>query len=80
MQIINTYQAKTQLSKLIESALQGEEVIISKSGKPLVRLVPYKVAKKPRIPGGWEGKVRIADDFDELPEDLLRSFYGDDSK
>jgi len=80
MQIINTYQAKTQLSKLIEAAIQGEEIIISKAGKPLVRLVPYEVAKNPRIPGKWRGKVTISDDFDELPQDVLKSFYGDDAK
>ena len=52
--------------------------MISKSGKPLVKLVPYEAAKKPRTPGRWEGKVCIAEDFDELPEELLKSFHEDD--
>lgn len=65
------------MSKLIESALQGEEVIIGKAGKPMVRLIPYKVTKKPRKPGVWAGKITIADDFDKLPEELLGAFSGE---
>ncbi|WP_172657282.1 type II toxin-antitoxin system Phd/YefM family antitoxin [Myxosarcina sp. GI1] len=52
MKIANIHEAKTQLSKLIESALAGEEIIIAKSGKPLVKLIPYQEEPKPRIPGG----------------------------
>ena len=77
MQILNTYEAKAQLSKLIEAALRGEEVVISKAGKPMVRLIPYTVVKKPRKPGVWEGKITMAEDFKELPESLLKSFYRD---
>ncbi|MGF1587795.1 MAG: type II toxin-antitoxin system Phd/YefM family antitoxin [Pleurocapsa sp.] len=72
MKIANIHEAKSQLSKLIESALAGEEIIIAKAGKPLVKLIPYQEEQKPRIPGGWEGKVTMADDFDEeLPPQLL---------
>jgi prevent-host-death family protein len=72
MKITNIHQAKTQLSKLIESVLAGEEVVIAKAGKPLVKLVPYRDDIEPRTPGGWEGKVVMRKDFDdELPPDIL---------
>ena len=64
----NIHAAKTQLSKLIEAALAGEEVIIQKAGKPAVLLVPVIAAVRPREPGAWKGKVRMAADFDEPVE------------
>ena len=79
MKIANIHEAKTQLSKLIESALAGEEIIIAKAGKPLVKLIPYQENQQPRIPGGWEGKVVIRDDFDdELPANILAGFMGEE--
>ena len=79
MKISNIHQAKSQLSKLIESALAGEEIVIAKAGKPLVRLIPYQEDKQPRNPGGWEGKVVMNDDFDdELPANILQGFLGED--
>ena len=76
MQIINLTDAKAQLSKLIERALAGEEVIISKRGEPLVKLVPLERDTSPRDMSVriWEGEVWMAEDFDELPEDLLKMF------
>jgi prevent-host-death family protein len=74
MKIANIHEAKTQLSKLVERALEGEEVIIARAGKPAVRLVPILQSDTPRKGGQWKGKVRIAEDFDELPEDIARSF------
>lgn len=72
---MNVYEAKTRLSQLLDEALAGEEVVIARHGKPLVHLVP--VQRKPirRQPGAWAGKVRIAEDFDETPEELIESFY-----
>ena len=79
MKISNIHEAKSQLSKLIESALAGEEIVIAKAGKPLVKLTPYQEDKQPRTPGGWEGKVIMSDDFDEeLPTDILQGFMGED--
>ena len=73
--INNLYEAKLNLSRLVDRAAAGEEVVIAKNGKPMARLVPLP-AKKKRVPGGWAGKVWIADDFDDpLPEDILKSFY-----
>lgn len=79
MKITNIHAAKTSLSQLIESALQGEEVIISKAGKPLVRLIPYTSSQEPRIPGDWVGQVKMADDFDTTPEEVIQGFYGEET-
>jgi prevent-host-death family protein len=79
MKISNIHEAKSQLSKLIESALAGEEIIIAKAGKPLVKLIPYQEEQEPRLPGGWEGKVVMSEDFDdELPANLLAGFMGEE--
>lgn len=73
----NIYQAKTNLSKLIEKVLKGEEVVIAKAGKPVVKLTPYKDKMKPRKPGLWKGKVWISDDFNEESKEINRMFYGE---
>jgi prevent-host-death family protein len=75
----NVHEAKTNLSKLIEQALNGEEVVIAKAGKPLVRLVPVR-EKKESVYGIDAGKGWIADDFDDLPEDILAAFYGEEDE
>ncbi len=75
---VNLYEAKTQLSRLIEEAAAGEEIIIAKAGKPKARLVPLAATIKARKPGGWEGQVWIAEDFDEeLPPDQLAAWHGE---
>jgi prevent-host-death family protein len=79
MGITNIHEAKSQLSKLVERALAGEEVIIARAGKPMVRLVPVREGESPRKGGQWQGKVRIAEDFDVLPDDVARSFGIDDA-
>lgn len=60
----NIHEAKTHLSKLIQKALAGEEVIIAKAGKPVVRLVPIQPEPGQRKLGGWKGRVWMAEDFD----------------
>lgn len=77
MKITNIHEAKTTLSRLIERASKGEEIIIGKAGKPVAKLVAFQEAEKPRVPGAWKGKVTIAEDFDELPEDLASAFRGE---
>lgn len=62
---VNVYEAKTQLSKLLEQVEAGDEIVIARNGKPVARLVPAQRRKSPRVPGGWEGKVWMADDFDD---------------
>jgi prevent-host-death family protein len=73
----NIHEAKSKLSQLIERAVAGEEVVISKAGRPIVRLIPYVAKKEPRRLGLWKGKVRIAEDFDELPESIAAAFRGE---
>jgi prevent-host-death family protein len=73
----NIHQAKTHFSKLVERAAAGEEIVIGKAGKPVARLVPYKEAIPRRQPGSMKGKIRIAGDFDELPDDVLAAFKGE---
>jgi prevent-host-death family protein len=74
MQIANIHEAKSQLSKLIEHAMNGEEVIIAKAGQPMVRLVPIHPDEAPRVGGQWKGRVRISDDFDALPDEIANAF------
>ena len=73
---VDVDEARTNLSHLIESAREGEEIIIERSGRPVAKIVAYN--EKGRgllaLKGVWKGKAKIADDFDELPEDLQRAF------
>jgi prevent-host-death family protein len=71
--IKNLYEAKTELSALVDRCARGEEFIIAKNGVPMARLVPLPRRRGRRKPGGWEGKVWIADDFNEpLPDEILK--------
>ena len=74
MYITNITEAKTHLSALIEKVLAGEEIIIGKSGKPVAKLVRYERREESRHPGALKGKIKIADDFDELPDDIAKAF------
>jgi prevent-host-death family protein len=74
---VNLYEAKTNLSSLVERAAKGEEIVIAKAGKPMARLVaPVRELQEPRKPGKNLLRITyIADDFDApLPEDVLRDF------
>ncbi len=76
---VNLYEAKTHLSRLVEEAAAGEEIIIAKAGKARARLVAMK-EKPARKFGLLKGKIWIAEDFDApLPEEELRLFEGEDS-
>jgi prevent-host-death family protein len=73
--IVNIHEAKTNFSKIIARALSGEEVIISRSGKPVAQLVPIKEKLIRRVPGSARGKLVMHDNFvDPLPDDVLESF------
>lgn len=68
---VGMQQAKTHLSELVERALAGEEIVLTRRGKPAVRLVPKRSAGGfAALAGVWHDQVRLADDFDELPEEL----------
>lgn len=79
MTVVNMHEAKTHLSRLVERVAQGEDVVIAKAGRPVARLVPYEESGEPRKLGAWKGRVWMADDFDELPPELLAAFEGDES-
>ena len=69
---VNMHEAKTSLSRLVERALAGEEVVIARNGEPLVKLVPVPKERKPRIPGRYKGQIWIAPDcFDPMTEEEL---------
>jgi prevent-host-death family protein len=75
---VNMHEAKTHLSRLVDQAVQGEEIIIAKAGKPLVKLAPVEQSREARRPGSMRGRIRLAPDFDAvLPEDVLREFHAD---
>jgi prevent-host-death family protein len=73
---VNMHQAKSSLSRLVERALAGEDVVIARNGEPLVRLVPVPKPPKQRVPGRLKGKVWMAPDFDEMSEEELRDWEG----
>jgi prevent-host-death family protein len=75
MRMVNVYDAKTQLSRLLESVEHGEEIVIARAGKPVARLVPVG-SKGPRVPGGWAGRWVLADDWDSaaVNEQIADSF------
>lgn len=80
MKTVNVHAAKTQLSRLIDDAVNGEEVIIAKAGRPAVRLVAVRsemeemAERRRRSFGSMKGKISMSDDFDELPDDIARGF------
>ncbi len=74
MIVKNVYQAKAKLSFLINQALLGKDVFISKSGKPKVKLVPVNNHITKRASGALKGKISIGKDFDTLSDDIASAF------
>jgi prevent-host-death family protein len=74
---VSLYEAKTQLSRLVDRAAAGEEIVIAKSGRPRARLVPLEDTRPMRVPGKGKGRWRVGKDFDAaLPDDLVEGFEG----
>ena len=74
VKVLNLYEAKTQLSSLVEEAANGKEIVIAKAGVPRARLVAIRPAVR-RQPGASKGRIRVAADFDApLPAEVLASF------
>jgi len=72
------HEAKTHLSRLVEEAAGGEDIVIAKVGKPVARLVAIDQALRPRRRGRLKGKIWIAEDFDApLPAEVLAAFEGE---
>jgi len=75
METITIHKAKTQLSRLIEKACQGEEIVIARGKKPVVRLVAIEDKRGDRTPGAWKGKIKIGPAFFEpLPPEELEGW------
>ena len=78
MKTYNIHAAKTHLSRLIQEAAAGEEVVIAQAGKPVARLLAFEPHAGPRRPDLLKGKIWIADDFDDpLPEEIMAAFRGE---
>ena len=76
MKTVNIQYAKTQLSRLVEEAAAGEEIVIAKAGKPLVKLVALSALEGPRKLGSLAGKIVESDDCWAPDPDLEAAFYG----
>lgn len=77
MSMVNIHQAKTNLSKLVDAVMHGEEVIIAKSGKPLIKMIRLDDQATHRKPGLLKGRITLSPDFNApLPDDLLNQFEG----
>jgi antitoxin (DNA-binding transcriptional repressor) of toxin-antitoxin stability system len=77
METVNIYDAKTRLSQLVDKAAAGEDVVVSRNGKPLVRITRLQADKPPIRFGLLEGKLRVPADFDApLPDEVLAAFEG----
>jgi prevent-host-death family protein len=75
VKIINIYEAKTHFSKLIARVMGGEEIVIGKFGKPVVRLIPYEKLPARREPGTGTKYIVVSPDFDApLPDEILVEF------
>ena len=77
MKQVNIHEAKTELSKLVERAEAGEEIVIARAGKPAAKLVPMTKSRGRRRLGLLDGKYRVPDNFNApLPESIIRAFEG----
>jgi antitoxin (DNA-binding transcriptional repressor) of toxin-antitoxin stability system len=74
---VNMHEAKSKLSALAEKVWEGETVVIAKAGKPYLDLLPHKEGRSRRKPGRFKGQIRIADDFDKTPDDIVSAFEGE---
>jgi antitoxin (DNA-binding transcriptional repressor) of toxin-antitoxin stability system len=73
---VNMHEAKSRLSELAELVQQGETVIIAKAGKPYLDLLPHRDRRIIRHAGRLAGRIRIAEDFDDTPEEVIDAFEG----
>ncbi|MEO8124083.1 MAG: type II toxin-antitoxin system prevent-host-death family antitoxin [Burkholderiales bacterium] len=77
METVNIYDAKTRLSQLVDKAASGEDVVVSRNGKPLVRITRLEVPKRRIKFGVLKGKLEVPADFDApLPDEVLAGFEG----
>ncbi len=75
MSIINIHEAKTQLSRYVDQAAAGEEIIIARAGKPVARLVALAEAAKPRPLGLGGGRFTLPEDFDHFAQVEIEAMF-----
>lgn len=73
-EIVNVHAAKTNLSRLLERAEAGEEIVIGRAGKPIAKLVPYRPERPKRVFGRLKGQIVVHGDFDADNEEIAREF------
>jgi prevent-host-death family protein len=72
---IGMHEAKTKLSQLVERAAHGEEIVITRNGKPAARLTPIESSSSlASVRGSWRHQVEMSADFEELPDDIADAF------
>ncbi len=77
MPAVNLYDAKTNLSSLVDRAARGEEIVIAKGGRPMARLVPLDRRTAPRRLGLFANQIQVFENFDDpLPDDVMAAFEG----
>jgi prevent-host-death family protein len=74
VEVVNVHAAKTHLSRLLERAEAGEEIVIGRAGKPIARLVPYVPERTKRMFGSLRGALTTLPGFDELDGEIERDF------
>ncbi|MGV0741465.1 type II toxin-antitoxin system Phd/YefM family antitoxin [Mycolicibacterium sp. XJ870] len=74
---VNVYDAKSRFSRLLAQVEAGDEIVISRHGRPIARLVPYQPDRVVRQPGIWKGRVTIGADFDDFSASDDRDWYGE---
>ena len=75
--LVNIHEAKTNLSRLVQRAEAGEEIVIGRAGVPVARLVAWRPDGSSRRPGVWRGRVRMGADFDDLPDEVAAALRGE---
>jgi prevent-host-death family protein len=73
-EIVNVHAAKTNLSRLLERAEAGEEIVIARAGKPVAKLVPFVADRPKRVFGRLKGEIRMLPGFDDLDAEIERDF------
>jgi prevent-host-death family protein len=74
---VGMHEAKTTFARLVNAARAGEEVVITRRGQPVVKLVPVAAAEpRASLYGSLKGQIKMADDCDDLPEEILKAFEG----
>lgn len=74
LEIVNVHAAKTNLSRLLERAEAGEEIVIGRAGRPVAKLVPYAAEHPKRVFGQLKGQIRILPGFDDIDDEIAADF------